>query len=535
MTTMPPDAARGVLIVGSGLAGLATALGVAKRDPALPITLVTLAEPGEAASSAWAQGGIAAALGDNDSPERHLADTLAAGAGIVDEEAARIVTGTIPGRVKNLADLGIPFDRAENGDFAMGREAAHSRARIAKVTGDQAGAAVTQGLVRAAKAHPSIHLLRGHAVVDLLKDDGRICGVLAITKDGTPVALPAAHVVLATGGAAGLYAVSTTPLGLLGTGLGLAARAGAIIADAEFVQFHPTGMLLGQDPTPLATEALRGEGAVLVNESGDRFMRAVHGDAELAPRDVVARGVHQQIQRGHKVFLDARKAISHAFKTEFPTVYGLCMTAGLDPEQDPIPVGPAAHYHMGGIACGMNGRSSLDGLWACGEVASTGLHGANRLASNSLAEALVMGELVAASILEASEPPLLSAFESTHSLVPTLPQPGAVIRLRHAMSEQVGLVRTKAGLSKAARIITELDESCESLSLANSLAAATMIVSAASLRQESRGSHFRSDYPVASENWRHRSSMTFGEAQVQLRGLTRNAQQPHTKVAYDFA
>src|SRR5262245_61708105 len=370
------DTRGGVLIVGGGLAGLFCALRLAP----LPVTLLAAAPLGDGASTAWAQGGIAAAVGDGDTPEAHARDTVTAGAGIVDETLALGMAREGPERVRDLLAYGVPFDHDLEGRLQVSREAAHSARRIVRVKGDQAGAAIIAALVAAVRRTPSIRIIEGVAAEDLIVTDGRVSGVRARTDEGTLLSFFASAVVLATGGIGQLYPVTTNPGPARGQGLAIAARAGAIVADTEFVQFHPTAIAIGRDPAPLATEALRGDGAVLVNNRGERFMRRWHADAELAPRDVVARGVFAEIAAGRHAFLDARDAIGDAFAEGFPTVAAACRGAGIDPAHDLIPIAPAVHYHMGGVLTDARGRSSLDGLWAAGEVAATGVHGANRLA-----------------------------------------------------------------------------------------------------------------------------------------------------------
>src|SRR6185312_13156469 len=349
--------------------------------------------------------------------------------------------------------MGAPFDRDAGGALALGREAAHSRARIVHVAGDRAGAEISRTLAAQAMRTPSIRIMEGFHAVELAMEDGKVTGLFArhgTGPDARLVLFKARAVIFATGGLGALYAVTTNPLEARGEGLGMAARAGAVISDAEFVQFHPTAIAVGRDPAPLATEALRGEGAVLINDAGERFMLAAHADAELAPRDVVARAIHRQIVAGHKVFLACRTAIGEKFAAHFPTVYAACLSAGIDPARQPIPVAPAAHYHMGGIASDARGRSSLAGLWVAGECAATGLHGANRLASNSLLEGLVFGARVAEDIKGAlttgtvkGQPPAPKGF--------ALPPPPHV--LRAAMSRDVGLERNAEGLAEALAVI----------------------------------------------------------------------------------
>src|ERR1700719_1258324 len=386
-----------VVIVGGGLAGLFCALKLAPR----PVTLISAAPLGQGASSAWAQGGIAAAVAEGDSAEAHAADTIAVGGGIVDEGVALALAREAPARIHDLLHYGVPFDRDLEGKLAVGREAAHSARRIVHVRGDMAGKAIISALTEAVRRTPSIRVIEGFVAEALLTADGAVTGLqLRKTDDVTarPLTIASRAVVLATGGIGHLYAVTTNPHEASGLGLAIAARAGAVIADPEFVQFHPTAIMVGRDPAPLATEALRGEGATLINDHGERFMQARHPLAELAPRDVVARAVFAEIAARHGAFLDATTALGAHFAEKFPTVYASCIAAGIDPATQPIPVAPAAHYHMGGILVDDHGRTSLTGLWAGGEVSSTGAHGANRLASNSLLEAVVFAARIAEDI-----------------------------------------------------------------------------------------------------------------------------------------
>src|SRR6202790_2985544 len=386
-----------VIIVGGGLAGLFCALKLSPR----PVTVISAAPLGQGASTAWAQGGIAAAVAEGDSPEAHAADTVAVGAGLVDERIALGLAREAGARIHDLLGYGVPFDRDLEGKLAVAREAAHSARRIVHVRGDMAGKAIISALIEAVRRAPSIRVIEGYAAESLLTEDGAVAGLqLRKVDDATakPVTIASRAVVLATGGVGHLYAVTTNPAEAGGSGLAIAARAGAVIADPEFVQFHPTAIMVGRDPAPLATEALRGEGATLINDRGERFMPARHRLAELAPRDIVARGVFAEIAAGHGAFLDAREALGAHFAEKFPTVYASCMAAGIDPAKQPIPVAPAAHYHMGGISGDARGRTSLTGLWAGGEVSSTGAHGANRLASNSLLEAVVYAARIAEDI-----------------------------------------------------------------------------------------------------------------------------------------
>ena len=331
---------------------------------------------------------------------------------------------------------------------------------------------------------------------------------------GPAVQFPARGVVLASGGVGHLFAVSTNPPESEGGGLGMAARAGAVIADAEFVQFHPTALDVGRDPAPLASEALRGEGAWLVNRAGERFMVGQHPLAELAPRDVVARAVHNEIAAGRGAFLDTRAALGAEIAEKFPTVYRYCVEAGIDPVKQPIPIAPAEHYHMGGVLTDADGRTTLDGLWACGETASTGAHGANRLASNSLLEAVAFAARVADDIeVHLPQPQLMAARTLPDDGTDSAPDAADVTLLRRTMADHVGVVRDRAGMEKALAVIATLEKKAKSPRFRNMLAAARMIAAGALARTESRGGHYRSDYPHSDPAWRHRTYMTLAEAE----------------------
>lgn len=475
----------GVLIIGGGLAGLSAALEAAPRR----VLVVTPAPLLEACSSAWAQGGVAAALTGDDKAELHAADTIAAGAGLVIPDAARTLTEDGRRTVEWLAGLGAPFDRTEDGDFAVGLEAAHSRARVARVGGDGAGRAILSALVAAVRGSRHVTTWEDGRLRALIQDSrGRVCGAL-IERAGRLVRVLAPAVVLATGGYGGLFARTTTPASLLGEGLAAAWLAGAEIRDPEFVQFHPTAIDIGLDPMPLATEALRGEGSRLIDARGD-FLLGPEPDADLKPRDVVARAVHAAVESGRGAFLDARSALGDAFAAHFPAVFGACMRAGIDPRQQPIPVAPAAHYSMGGVTADAEGRTSLEGLFAVGECASTGVHGANRLASNSLLEAAAFGRrtgaAAAADIAAGSERAVLGP-----EARPDLSSDG-LRRLRQAMSADVGVIRDAAGLGRARVLLDQLDAQAPG---ALPLVTARLIVQSALNREESRGGHFRSDFP----------------------------------------
>jgi L-aspartate oxidase len=504
--------ADGALIVGAGLAGLFTALKMAPR----PVTVLSPMALGEGASSAWAQGGVAAAMNPADSPAAHARDTVAAGAGTVDAAVALSVAGEAAQRIEYLAGLGTPFDRDATGAYVQSREAAHSAHRVVRVKGDRAGHAIMQSLIAAVRATPSIRVIEGIEAEDLALAEGHVAGVFArraCDPWSVPILFRAPHVVLATGGIGGLYQVTSNPARVRGHGLGMAARAGAVIADPEFVQFHPTGIAVDRDPAPLASEALRGEGAVLVDETGSRFMPAIHPDAELAPRDVVARAIHHHIRAGHRVFLDTRAALGARFAEQFPTIAGYCAEAGIDPVTQPIPVAPIQHYHMGGVRTDTVGRTSLAGLWAVGEIACTGLHGANRLASNSLLEALVFGDRIAREIGGGPAGALRGRLPPPEAAINVLPE-AALAKLRRTMTADVGVERDAAGLTRALRLIARIEREAEGASRAflNMLTAATLIAAAALRRRESRGGHARSDYPDTDPGQARRTVITLADA-----------------------
>ena len=496
----------GVIVVGAGLAGLTAALAAAPAR----VLVLTGAPLNQGCSSAWAQGGMAAALAADDTPELHAADTVAAGAGLVDPAMARLLAEEGPSAVRALARLGAPFDRTPDGGFAQSLEAAHGRARVARVKGDQAGREIMQAVTAAALAAPHVDIRSGARLRGLLQDArGRVLGVAA-EIDGGLVEITARAVVLATGGVGGLYAETTTPAELVGEGLGLAAMAGAVIGDPEFVQFHPTAIDIGRDPAPLATEALRGEGAALVNAAGERFMARYHPAAELAPRDVVARAIHAERAAGRGAFLDAREAVGEHFPDEFPGVFAACLGGGIDPRVQPIPVAPACHYHMGGIVTDADGATSLAGLYAAGECASTGVHGANRLASNSLLEAAVFGARAGRAAAAEAEP-----LTGTHAAegAPVLPA-GPLQRLRVLMSRHAGVVRHADGLTS---LLLEIEALEAEHGRSAALVAARLIVACALARTESRGGHFRTDATQPAEA--KRTFVTLAEVNAPVRLL----------------
>ena len=510
---------RPILICGAGIAGLWAALKLAPRR----VILLTGSPLGEGAASGWAQGGVAAALAADDTAALHTADTITAGAGLVEAEAARALAEGAAAEVAELAALGAPFER-EGEAWSLSREAAHSRHRVARVKGDGAGAAIMATLIETVRQADHIEIRDSWKALSLLGDAQACKGALALAPDGRTEAIHAEATILAMGGAGGLFALTTTPAIAQGQAMVMAARLGATIQDPEFVQFHPTALNAGLDPAPLCTEALRGDGATLIDRTGHRFMKAIHADAELAPRDVVARAVHRQNASGKGAYLDCRTAIGNAFPDEFPAVFAACQQAGIDPRVEPIPVAPTAHYHMGGVKADIDGRTDVPGLYAIGECASTGLHGANRLASNSLAEGLVSAARVARTILAPtdqtpSSPGLSGGPQLANVQLATSAEgkvqcagrtnesprtsrgmatafdgipPHALQSLRQAMSRHCGVERSEAGLTALKALISELRAEHGD---ADALIAADFIVTGALNRRESRGGHFRTDCP----------------------------------------
>lgn len=498
-----------IIIVGGGLAGLFCALKLSPR----PVTVIAAAPLGEGASSAWAQGGIAAAVTDGDSAEAHAADTIAVGGGIVDEDVALGLAREAAARIHDLLNYGVPFDRDLEGRLAVSREAAHSARRIVHVQGDMAGKAIIAALIEAVRKTPSIKVIEGYVAEALLTDGDTVTGLqLRKAADATskPVSIASRAIVLATGGIGHLYAVTTNPAEASGLGLAIAARAGAIIADPEFVQFHPTALNVGRDPAPLATEALRGDGATLVNGNGERFMLARNPLAELAPRDIVARGVFAEIAAGRGAFLDATSLGAHLAE-KFPGFHAKCLAAGYDPAAQRIPIAPAAHYHMGGIAVDRHGRTSLKGLWAGGEVSSTGAHGANRLASNSLLEAVVYAARIAQDIDGATFTPAPRVLTETTPHNRAMPL-HAEAGLRAMMASHVGVVRNGDDLTDAVEAFAAIERDSGNIALRNMATTALLVAASALSRRESRGAHERSDYPAEDPARRQRTMTTLDEA-----------------------
>ena len=503
-----------VIIVGSGIAGLTTALQI--RAYGYSVLLVTKARVDEG-STKWAQGGIAAALGPGDSPAEHEADTLKAGAGLCDRKAVHALVTEGPEAVARLIARGAVFDRAASGEIALTREGGHLKNRILHAGGDATGAEISRALLAAVTDDPGIEVIEHALVLDALKSEsGRVCGVTLHvigegSRDGVGRALAKA-VILGTGGLGQVFAQTTNPSVSTGDGVALALRAGADVADVEFIQFHPTVLYLGAKSSgqqPLISEAVRGEGAILLNDAKEQFMIGIHPLADLAPRDVVAKAImSQMIKSGARhVWLDVSKVAN--FSERFPNIYQSCVDHGINPDRDLIPVAPAAHYASGGVRVDLAGRSSVPGLYACGETACTGVHGANRLASNSLLEGLVFAARIADDIhmtlrkFKREEPVMMSSAE-------ILIAPESRTEIANAMSVGAGVIRTRSSLESTAQRLEEIsrsvsDKPCvEAWEATNLFTLAQAIVASALIREETRGSHWREDFPNESDTWLRR-------------------------------
>jgi L-aspartate oxidase len=504
------------IVVGGGLAGMLTALEFGERS----VALVSSGVLGAATSSAWAQGGIAAAVGDDDSPALHAADTVAAGAGLVERRVAARLAADAPRAIARIADLGVRFDREDAAHYALGREGAHSRRRILRAGGDATGAELVRAIALAVRGRANVTLFENARARDVvLSHDGDVAGlVLDAASGGVAHILDAPVVVLATGGLGGLYRFTTNPTTSRGAGIAIAARAGARLADLEFVQFHPTALDVPSDPLPLVTEALRGEGAILVDAAGERVTTAAGTPLELQPRDVVARRIFALRRAGVRVALDARDVERGRFAERFPTVFAACMRFGIDPRVTPIPVVPAAHYHMGGIAVDLAGRTNVAGLYACGEVAATGVHGANRLASNSLLESVVYPERIARDVLSrdrrharASRSPRYAAGAGATAIHDSTRD--AWNDVRDVMYAGVGVERDEAGLTLAIERLRASAAAARPRSdLHDAATVGALVAEAALRRRETRGSHARADFPGPVALERHRSFSTLANA-----------------------
>jgi L-aspartate oxidase len=501
-----------VLVVGSGVAGLTAALHL--REQGLHVTVVTKVNIDDG-STRWAQGGIAAVLDPLDTPEAHANDTEIAGVGLCDPAAVRVLVEEGPARVRELMRMGAEFDRNPDGSLMLTREGGHRADRIVHAGGDATGAEVQRALHEAVRRDPWIRLVEHALVLDLLRAaDGRACGLtLHVLGEGSADgvgAILARAVVLATGGMGQIYSSTTNPSVSTGDGVALALRAGATVTDVEFVQFHPTSFVTASVTSaqrPLISEALRGEGAHLVDESGTRFMAGQHELAELAPRDVVAKGIHRVLRAtgADHVYLDARHLGREFLEHRFPTIMASTRAAGVDPITDLIPVAPAAHYASGGVRTDLAGRTSIPGLYACGEVACTGVHGANRLASNSLLEGLVFARRIADDIAGDLPPQADPA--------PVTGGPGFVVSpairadLQRAMTRGAGVLRSADSLAATAKELSRLGEQHgtphnAAWEATNLLTVASALVASATTRRETRGCHWREDYPVAEDEWR---------------------------------
>jgi len=507
-----------VIVVGSGVAGLTAALRLRQRvDRVLLVTKTVLSE----GSTQWAQGGIAAALDPADSADEHLADTLVAGAGVCDEEAVRVLVSEGPARVRELATLGMKFDRGPDGEISLTREGGHGRDRIAHAGGDATGKEVSRALIAAldlaliaVKEDPGIEVLEHALVVDLLQDgDSRVCGVtLHVIGEGQMDGVGAARaraVVLATGGIGQVYSSTTNPSVATGDGVAAALRAGAVVADLEFVQFHPTVLWLGEGARgqqPLLSEAMRGEGAFLVDGDGVRFMAGVHDLADLAPRDIVAKAIvarMAQTDTDH-VYLDARHLGKKFLEKRFPSILARCRELGFDPVSELLPVAPAQHFASGGVRTDLDGRSTLAGLYACGEVSCTGVHGANRLASNSLLEGLVFASRIADDITSRlSAGDLASADPLVRTEDTTLVARKERTAVQRAMTLGTGAVRSADSMAHAAKNLQIIADSTpgstpdpDSWETSNLLHVGQLLTAMAALREETRGGHIRSDFTV---------------------------------------
>ncbi|MEP7159694.1 MAG: L-aspartate oxidase [Dermatophilaceae bacterium] len=474
------------VIVGAGLAGLVTALELAPT----PCVLVTGGALGVDCASDWAQGGLAAAVGPDDSIAAHVADSLAAGAGLCDAEVTRSIVDAGPSVVDFLRELGARFDTSRHGTLDLGLEGAHSRRRIVHAAGDGSGHEITRAAVEAVRSAGHVTVLEHTLARRILTRDG-VTGIVLLTTEGAHT-LRTGYVVLATGGAGALFTHTTNPSGSWGSGLALGLRAGAAVRDLEMVQFHPTALDVSLDPMPLVSEAVRGEGAHLVDDRGERVLAD-----DLAPRDVVSRAVWARLDAGRRVFLDTPSAFGDSFARHFPTITAKCAAVGLDPAVDPLPVRPAAHYHMGGLLTDARGRTTVHGLWAVGEVASTGLHGANRLASNSLLEAVAVGREVARDVraLAPTTPALaLVGSRQPHS-GGAFGEPLPVWPGRPTQQDRLTLERRCGVLRDEARLDEAIDLLRPGAQARDARLVALLVAWSAYGRTESRGGHHRTDHP----------------------------------------
>ncbi len=498
------------LIIGTGLAGLNAALLAREHGS---VCLLSKGETSETNTNR-AQGGIAAAVAAGDAPQRHAEDTIRAGAGLCDERAVRTLVEQGPAAVRRLIALGVEFDRAADGELALAREGAHSQPRVLHAGGDRTGLHIQRALERCvaqAVERNEIDLRERWTAVELAIEAGRCVGALTADPAGRLRTIAARATLLATGGIGALYASTTNPPTATADGLGLALRAGAVLRDLEFVQFHPTALAVGDGPAFLVSEALRGEGALLLDNAGRRFAADAHPDAELAPRSVVAQAISEAMRRDNAahVWLDISHRPAEFLRERFPGVYAGCLERGHDLTAGPIPVAPAAHYHMGGVWTDLDGRTTINGLYAAGEAATVGAHGANRVASNSLLEAAVFSARAIRAAAEAMDAPPTdppTPPESAEALpISTAAAAPSWAELRRALSAGAGIVRDAAGLSEAlAQMRGWPQANGNSPSLASASAAAQAIAHAALARSETRGGHLRADHPDTDPAWQRR-------------------------------
>jgi L-aspartate oxidase len=503
-----------VVVVGSGVAGMTAALALAP----LRVALLTKTHTLVGGASPRAQGGVAVAVGPGDDPGRHAQDTIAAAAGLADPEIVRTMVADGPGAIAQLIRQGARFDRDDRGRLALSREGAHSHPRVVRARGDSAGAEIVRALSAAVLEGRWIDLRTESFMDDLLVEDRRVVGLTAMSTTGETRTHVARAVVLATGGIGRLFAATTNPREATGDGLAAAARAGARLADLEFMQFHPTALDVARDPMPLITEALRGAGALLVDARARSLRIEGWERAELAPRDIVAREITARLARGERVALDARALGARRLEAEFPQVMRTCLAAGYDPRRDVLPIAPAAHYHMGGVAVDARGRTSIERLWACGEVACSGAHGANRLASNSLLEALVYGGRVAEDVRivlgrRAERTAALCATDVVGDATPTpwRPQIRLESRLRGAVGGGLGVIRDAEGIRQTLLALDALTAEAMTGEARNMVLVGRLIASAALLREESRGAHHRRDCPESDARYARRTARTADE------------------------
>ncbi|NOK63141.1 MAG: L-aspartate oxidase [Chloroflexi bacterium AL-W] len=508
-----------ILVIGGGAAGLAAALRAAEQANVMVLTRGSLPE----SNSSWAQGGIAAALDAVDSPAIHIADTLVAGAGLSDTDAVKALACEAPAMMREMAQIGVPFERVSEDTFALGLEGGHSRRRILHV-GDATGWALMHTLIERVRACTRIRVLECYQAVDLIGAPGRCEGALVRSDDGKWTVVRAQATILATGGAGALYGLTSNQSVALGEGIAMAYRARASVADMEFVQFHPTVFRTRTGTGFLISEATRGEGGRLLTTDGHRFMLDYDPRAELAPRDIVARGIFAAMRQSGSdhVLLDLTHLPEDVLEQHFPTICARCRDEGIDPHVTPIPVAPAAHYLMGGIRTDHDGATDVAGLYAAGECACTGVHGANRLASNSLLECLVFGRRAGAAALvsaqkSASLTDIRAMFQPYEGRsVTTQTMPDWRDRLASIMRTYAGIQRSAGELAAALDFLATLPVNAsltdaESITAANAALTACLIVTSALLREESRGAHFRSDFPVTDDAWRVHLVFSYGQ------------------------